>query len=125
MIFAIIDSCSKFKEAFVMTSTTTEIMILKLRQTFSTHGLPEIIVSDNGPQFISQVFTDFYYKDGIKHIKVSPYRPASNGLAERAVQVIKCGLKKNRDKQDSLETRFTDIYCSIIWFHKLLLSCIK
>ena len=105
MIFVIIDSCSKFIEAFVMTSTTTEIMISKLRQTFSTHGLPEIIVSDNGPQFISQVFTDFCYKNGIKHIKVSPYRPASNGLAERAVQVIKSGLKKNRDKQDSLETR--------------------
>ena len=43
---------------------------------------------------------------------VAPYRPASNGLAERAVQTLKVGLKKNSD--GSLETR---LYRFLLTYH--------
>ena len=59
-------------------------------------------MSDNGPQFTAQEFEDFCSSNGIKHIRVTPYHPSSNGLAERAVIVVKEGLKKqqkqNHDK---------------------------
>lgn len=57
-------------------------------------GLPENIVSDNGPNFTSAEIEDLLTKNGIKHTKVSPHQPASNGQAERAVRVFKEGIEK-------------------------------
>ena len=67
---------------------------VKFREIFAIHELPETIVSDNGPNFTSAEFEDFLAKNGIKHTKVSPYHPASNGEAERAVRVFKEGVEK-------------------------------
>ena len=61
---------------------------------FATHGLPSIIVSDNGTQFTSQQFVDFLQRNGIQHHFIAPYHPLSNGLAERAAQTFKQGMKK-------------------------------
>ena len=53
--------------------------------------LPEEIVSDNGPQFVSKEFETFLNKNGIWHVCSSPYRPQSNGKIER----FHCYLKKH------------------------------
>ena len=63
-----------------------ECTITHLRQVFATHGLLEVIVSDNGPAFVSKQFSTFLSLNGICHIKSAPYYPSSNGLTERAVQ---------------------------------------
>ena len=39
-------------------------------------------------------FASFLVVNRIKHITSAPYHPASNGLAELTVQVVKKGLKK-------------------------------
>ena len=64
---------------------------------FATHGIPEIIVSDNGSVFTSKEFQQFAQMNGFKHVTTAPYHPASNGLAERAVKTLKMGLKKITD----------------------------
>ena len=58
------------------------------------NGFPTTIVSDNGPQFTSKEFAAKMSKWGIKHILTPPYHPASNGLAEKAVGIVKDKLKK-------------------------------
>ena len=66
-----------------MNSTTSTAKVFKLREIFAQHGLPEIMVSDNAPNFISEEFEPFMRNNGIVHITFAPYHPASNGLAER------------------------------------------
>ena len=58
-----------------MFSTTTERTVGELRLIFAQHGLPEEVVSDNGPQLASNEFAEFMSKNGIKHALVTPYHP--------------------------------------------------
>ena len=80
-----------------MNSATSSVTIDKMRSIFSSHVLPEIVVSDNGSNFVSSEFKSFLQKNYIKHITSAPYRPSTNGLVERAVQTLKQGMKKQDD----------------------------
>ena len=68
--------------------------INKMKLTFSTLGLPEVLVTDNGPAFSSQEFANFIKANGIRHLTSVPYHPASNSLAKTAVQTFKAAMKK-------------------------------
>lgn len=48
---------------------------------FATHGIPEVITSDNVP-FGSEEFTAWCKQLGIKHRKIMPLWPAANGQVE-------------------------------------------
>ena len=80
-----------------MRSTTAQSRIDQMRLWFAAYGLPEEIVSDYGPQFISQEFTDFLKKNGVKQTLVPPYHPSSNGAAGRTVQILKQTLRKHAE----------------------------
>ena len=62
-----------------MTTTTVSKMLNVLREWFSVHGIPEQIITDNGPQFIAEEFDKFTKRNGIKHVKSAPFHPVSNG----------------------------------------------
>ena len=55
-----------------MKSTTASRMVEELRKLFAQHGLPEELVSDNGPQFIASEFEEFMRSNGVKHTKCAP-----------------------------------------------------
>ena len=95
MILVVVDSHSKWIEAHVVNSATSQVTIERLQGIFATHGLPETIVWDNGSVFTSEEFSAFVRSNGIRHLTSAPYHPASNGLAERAVQTLKNAIKKD------------------------------
>lgn len=99
MFLIAVDAHSKWPEVVLMKSTTSEKTIAVLRSIFSRNGLPEQMVSDNGPQFTSEEFILFMRRNGIKHFKSAPHHPATNGLAERFVQTFKKSIKA-MEKQD-------------------------
>ena len=94
-------------KVYIMSSTTTSKTIAKLRDSFARFGLPEQLVSDNGPQFVSEEFESFLHRNGVKHIRSSPYHPASNGAAERLVQTVKQALEAGHQEGVSMEHTLT------------------
>ena len=111
MMLIIGDSHSKWIDAHVRTSSNATVTIEKPMSSFATHGLHHTIVLDNGPCFVSSEFELFNKMNGIRHIKVSPHHPASNGIAERAAQTVKSGISKMEGGNlQSKETRFLSRY---------------
>ncbi|XP_032069735.1 uncharacterized protein K02A2.6-like [Thamnophis elegans] len=94
MLFIAVDAFSKWVEVVHMPSTTADALVATLCRLFATHGLPDVLVSDNGPQLTSATFEAFLASQGIRHALTSPFHPASNGLAERAVRSVKEALAK-------------------------------
>ena len=92
-----VDYFSRYPEVAKLTSTTSAAIIRALKEVFSRHGLPEILRSDNGPQYSSTEFSQFATEYSFEHIMSSPRFPQSNGQAERAVQTVKNLLKKAED----------------------------
>jgi ribosomal protein L31E len=97
----VIDSHSKWIEVIPTRLMTAAKTIEILRNLFSSYGLPEVIVPDNGPGFVSQEFQRFIQMNGIRHIVSPPYHPAFNRPAERAVQIVKQALQKQVLDKDS------------------------
>ena len=73
MFLLVVDAKSKWIEDFPMSSTSGSATIQDLRFLFATHGLPEKVVSDNGPQFVAREMKEFLDSNGIRHCLYSPY----------------------------------------------------
>ena len=93
MFLIVVDAKSKWMEVIQMSSTSASATIRALRSLFATHGLPEEIVADNGPQFVAGEMKDFLTANGVCLCLSSPYHPASNGEAERAVRTFKEAMR--------------------------------
>ena len=108
MFLIIIDAHSKWPEVVMMSHTTSLNTIEAMRTLFAQFGLPEQLVSDNGPQFTSAEFYQFMKGNNIKHIRCSPYHPSSNGLAERFVQTFKRAMRATEQDSRSLHHRLSE-----------------
>ena len=69
----VIDAHSKWPEVVEIATTTAQRTIIELRKIFAAYGLPEQLVSDNSPQFVSAEFASFLQMNGIKHIRCALY----------------------------------------------------
>ena len=81
-------------------SQTTTAVINALQVNFRKFGLPERILSDNGPCFKSAEFEDFCQQFKIQHNTSSPHYHQSNGRVERAIQTVKSKIKKTETKTE-------------------------
>lgn len=96
-----VDYYSRFFEVERLSNTHSSTVIQKLKGIFARYGIPQVVVSDNGPQYSSEEFRKFAKVYDFQHETSSPHHPASNGLAEKYVQIVKRILSKakadNRD----------------------------
>ena len=84
----------------IVSSTDSKSTIDSLRGKFASYGIPDKIVSDNSTAFTSSEFSVFTKANGIRHIFSAPYKPSTNGEAEKAVQTFKRYLKKSNGKEN-------------------------
>ena len=93
----VVDYFSRFVEVQRLHSTTSSAIITALKAIFARYGVPAFLVSDNGPQYVSQEMKDFASKYGFVQVTSSPHYPRSNGLAERTVRTVKALFSKSKD----------------------------
>ncbi len=91
------DYFSRYPEVRELKSTTSKVIIQHLKSLFSHHGIPEILRSDNGPQFSSLEFAKFASTYEFQHTTSSPRFPQSNGQVERFVKTMKAMMSKSED----------------------------
>lgn len=91
----LVDAKSKWPEMRILKQAPSSQSTIKLLEDiFSFHGYPEILVSDNAAIFKSEEFSLYCKERGILQIFSAPGHPATNGLAERYVQILKSKLEK-------------------------------
>lgn len=89
VFLVVADTYSKWLEIALMPSTILEAIIWVLRKLFAIHGLPDLLVLDNRPQLMSNVFEGF-----LAGLGISLFHLASNDWVEHMVHSSKEALSK-------------------------------
>ncbi|UYV81648.1 K02A2.6-like [Cordylochernes scorpioides] len=89
----VVDRYSGYPEVFTLDPPTAFNVKNKLRETFARFGIPETMMSDNGPPFRSEIMTDFCIRWGYKNIANLPLIDSENIYLPPLH--IKLGLMKN------------------------------
>ena len=93
--FLYIDACTRYVILEpLLNMDKYEVATVLWKCVLSRFGPPRRLVSDNGTHFVNDVLEALTHVLGISHNLVSPYHPASNGLAESHVKSVKTSLKK-------------------------------
>ena len=72
------------------------LMCPKAEESLWRNSIPDVVISDNGPQFTSSEFAQFGREWGFEHRTSSPGHQQANGQAESAVKTAKSTLRKAR-----------------------------
>lgn len=97
------DYYSNFWEVDYLPDTKSNTVIRKLKAHFARQGIPDVLISDNGPQYTSQEFRQFGRKWEFEHRTCSPGYAQSNGKAKSAVKTAKRLMMKAR-RRDKIHT---------------------
>ncbi|CAB3986195.1 Transposon Ty3-G Gag-Pol poly [Paramuricea clavata] len=80
-----------FWEIDLLENVKAKTVIRKMKSKFARYGVPDLCVSDNGPQFVSEEYHKISESWKFQRVTSSPRHPQSNGRVENAVQAVKRG----------------------------------
>ena len=115
----IVDYTSRFPIVRELKSMSAQHIVEHFRLIFSEYRWPDTLISNNGPCYIAETFTNLMKEYAVNHITSSPHYPQSNGLADKFVQIVKNLFQKAKDEG-------TDIHkCLMIYSNTPLASTSK
>ena len=101
-----VDRYSIFPEVEIVHSKRASTVIPKLDKMFSVHGIPDTIISDNGPPFNGDEYARYLKALGIQAKFSTPYWPQGNATVERFMRPLGKALKTAIDtRRTTMETR--------------------
>ena len=100
-LLVIIAYYSNFIEVARLNSVTSHSIMKEMKAVFARYGIPEVLVTDNGPQFAVAEFAVFAKSWMFQHIMSSPHYSQSNGKAENVVKTVKQLFTKCKESGQS------------------------
>ena len=107
----VVDYTSHYPVVCKLASMTGQHIASQFKLICSEYGWPDTIVSDNGPCYTSEVFTNLMSEYNINHITSSPHYPQSNGLTEKYMQIVKNLFYKAKEEGKDLYHSLM-VYCN-------------
>ena len=95
-----VDNFSRFTVIEPILDKRAETVAAAQWRVFSRIGIPDLVGSDQGPEFACELAKSFASLLGHQHYYVVPRAPESNGMAEAAVARVRRVLKKLCEKDD-------------------------
>ena len=85
-ILAVVDRLTKMKHFVACNGTcdAEEVARLFTKHVWKLHGLPTTIISDRGPQFVSEFWSYLTRRLGIQSLLSTAYHPETDGQTEKA-----------------------------------------
>ena len=106
----LVDYYSNYIEVAPLNQDTRSVTVIRnIKTMIARYGIMETLMSDNGPQYISEEFKGFTEAYNINHITSSPTFPQSNGLAEEAVRQVKDLMTKCKLSGDDFFLALLDL----------------
>lgn len=93
-LLVIVDIMTKFAILRCLKGKSMAAISKSLWEVISVFGVPKIIQSDNGTEFVNQLVRQLVKLQGINHRTTSAYNPRANGAVERTNGIIETMLKK-------------------------------
>ena len=91
-VHVIVDDHSRLAYAEVLDDLTAGCAVAFLRRAvawFAERGVRvEAVMSDNGSCYIAHAYADALNELGLRHLRIKPGRPRTNGKAERFIQTL-------------------------------------
>lgn len=94
LFHVVVDLCTRFLWIFPVKDNSMESTVTSLLSLFSTFGVPAIIQSDNGREYVNQLVARLNATLGVVHRTITPHHPRGNGTAERHVGLVKSLIRK-------------------------------
>ena len=111
----VVDYTSRFPVMWKLSSMIAQHVTSHFKLIFSEYGWPNTLVSDNGPCYTAEVFTNLMQEYSMNHITSLPHYPQFNGLTEKSVQIVKNLFYKAREQG-------TDLHKSLMIYHNTPLT---